>query len=459
MRIEKNDTICAISTPSGIGAIALIRISGDDAFGIISKITDISDFTPTNIRKALFTKLNFNNQLIDEVVVTLFKSPNSYTGTDLVEIACHGSTYIQEEILKTILSQGARLAEPGEFTMRAFLNGKMDLAQAEAVADLISSNSESSHKLALMQMRGGFSSEINQLREQLVQFTSLIELELDFSEEDVEFANRLKFSELIATIKDRVEKLIKSFELGNVIKKGIPIAIVGKPNVGKSTLLNAILNEERAIVSEIPGTTRDTIEDTLNIKGVSFRFIDTAGLRDSTDEIETKGIERTYEKINQAKIILYVVDISISTWDEIAATIIDFSNHLTPDKKIIVIANKIDQLVEAPKHFKEFSKIDTIFISAKRKENIELLLEKLTSIVSIENTIDNSIVANIRHLDALKNTYDALLGIEDGLTKQIPIDLVTIDIRKALHYLAEITGAITTEDILGSIFSKFCIGK
>ncbi|MEI7597550.1 MAG: tRNA uridine-5-carboxymethylaminomethyl(34) synthesis GTPase MnmE [Bacteroidota bacterium] len=459
MIINNQDTICAISSPSGVGAIAIIRISGSNAFKIAKSISSIKDLLFADNKLVKFAKIYDATEIIDEVIIIFFKSPNSYTGDDLVEISCHGSSYIQERIVQLILREDARYAEPGEFTLRAFINGKMDLTQAEAVADLISSNSASSHKLAINQMRGGFSNEIAMLREELLNFSSLMELELDFGEEDVEFADRDKFNKLIEKIKIRITELIKSFELGNVIKKGIPVAIVGKPNVGKSTLLNAILNEERAIVSDIPGTTRDTIEDVLIIDGVSYRFIDTAGLRDSSDEIETKGIERTYDCINSASIILYVVDISVSKWEEIEATISDFKKHIINNQKIVLIANKTDMLVEAPKKIKNFLDIETIFISAKRKENISLIKDVLLSAISVSNVNDISIVTNIRHLDSLKNTLDSIDNIEKGISQQIPTDLLAIDIRKALHHLAEITGAVTTDEILSTIFGKFCIGK
>ncbi len=397
---------------------------------------------------------------------SVFRAPNSYTGEDSIEISCHGSAYIQQKIIELLIKNGLRLAKPGEFTLRAFLNGKFDLSQAEAVADLIASHSKTSHELALNQMRGGFSNKIKQLRQQLVNFASLIELELDFSEEDVEFADRKELKNLLANLKIEISALLDSFKLGNVLKKGIPVAIVGQPNVGKSTLLNAILNEERAIVSEIPGTTRDAIEDTIVIKGVSFRFIDTAGLHDSTDKIEKIGIERTYEKIDQAKIILYVFDVSKTNYEEIKITLQEFKDHidqlpegLSQDKKFILIANKTDLLVEAPKGFRSMVEMECIFVSAKRKENINLIVESLSKYVESENITDATIVSNTRHYEALSKSLEAIESIEKGFSEGLPSDLIAIDIKTALHHLGEITGEITTNEILGNIFSKFCIGK
>ena len=350
--------------------------------------------------------------------------------------------------------------------MRAFLNGKFDLSQAEAVADLIESQSKTSHDLALNQMRGGFSSKIKELREKLLNFTSLIELELDFSEEDVEFANRVELKKLLSQIKSEISRLLESFKLGNVIKQGIPVAIIGKPNVGKSTLLNALLNEEKAIVSEIPGTTRDTIEDSISINGVTFRFIDTAGLRESGDEIEKIGIERTHEKIKLSKIILYIFDVSSTTCDEIDETLEEFREYIDnlpedagKDKHFILIANKTDMLVEAPKGFKSLVERDCIFVSAKRKENINLIIDRLSEYVENEKVSDTAVVSNSRHFEALSKAFKAIENVEEGFEQQLTSDLIVTDIRDALYHLGDITGEITTDEVLGNIFSRFCIGK
>jgi len=457
------DTICAISTPPGVGAIALVRISGKKAFGILGKI-----FVPqkkTVVKNAAshtihFGKIVFKEETIDEVLISVFRAPNSFTGEDIVEINCHGSMYVQQKLMEVLIASGLRLATPGEFTMRAFMNGKLDLTQAEAIADLIAATSKSAHDLALSQIRGRFSDKIRLLREKLINFASLIELELDFSEEDVEFANRDEFKTLVSELKNEIHTLIESFAQGNVIKHGIPVAIVGKPNVGKSTLLNALLNEEKALVSEIPGTTRDAIEDTLTINGTTFRFIDTAGIRISKDEIEQMGVERTYQKIEQSQIVLYVIDISKTTVDDIKHDLTDFSEHIkNSDKKFIIIANKIDKLVKTPVKFSQLVELETVFISAKRKENITLLIDALLRSVNVTFNSDNAIVSNIRHYEALTKTRDALENIENGLNKNLSSDLLTSDIRTAMHFLGEITGEITTEDILGNIFGKFCIGK
>ena len=462
--ISSQDTICALSTPAGSGAIAIIRLSGDQAVDIVSSI-----FFPKNKKTlladvhthtAVFGTIGNNENIIDEVLVTIFRAPHSYTSEDVVEISCHGSVYIQQKILEILLSGGARLAEPGEFTMRAFMNGRFDLSQAEAVADLIASNSEASHRLAINQMRGGFSNKIASLRARLIDFASLIELELDFSEEDVEFADRPELFKLLKTIKNEIENLKSSFALGNVMKHGIPVAIAGKPNVGKSTLLNALLNEERALVSDIPGTTRDAIEDTINIQGVNFRFIDTAGLRPSDDIVENMGIERTYEKMNQAMVVLYVFDITTASEDEIDEDIAEIRAQLDdPEKHIIPVANKTDMLTEAPHTFKKLVEMDTLFVSAKRDENINLITDRLLTSTSPEETGDQTIVYSLRHFEALTRAGKSIASIEKGFADGIPSDLVAIDIRQALHHLGSITGEVSTEELLGNIFGKFCIGK
>lgn len=457
------DTICAISTPVGTGAIALIRISGNKAFEIAEKVFHTAEkrvFSSFSSHSVHYGRFIYKEEIIDDLLMSIFKAPHSYTGENMIEFSCHGSVYIQKRIIESLLLQGIRLASPGEFTLRAFLNKKLDLSQAEAIADLISATSKGAHDLAINQMRGGFSSKIKELREKLISFTALIELELDFSEEDVEFADRSDFLKLIKEIKTEVQNLTESFSQGNVLKYGIPVAIIGKPNVGKSTLLNAILNEEKALVSEIPGTTRDTIEDILSVQGTAFRFIDTAGLRHSDDQIELMGIERTYQKMDQAHIVLYVIDISKTTVDDIKTDLKDFTEHIqNPSKKFIIIANKVDKLERTPVKFSELVELETIFVSAKRKENINLIIDSLINSVNVANPADQVIVSNIRHFESLSKTLLAIENIEAGMAQGISSDLLTTDIRMALHYLGEITGEISTEDILGNIFSKFCIGK
>jgi len=461
---SKTDTICAIATPPGTGAIAVVRLSGPVSLSIAQHFfIPAGKKSGTHImesHKMHFGKFMHEKRIIDEVLLTYFKSPHSYTGEEAVEISCHGSEFIQQKIIELLLESGARLAEPGEFTMRAFLNGKLDLSQAEAVADLIASQSKSAHRLALNQMRGGFSEKIKELRDKLLQFASLIELELDFSEEDIEFADRTALHKLLSELKNELTYLISSFKVGNVLKTGIPVAIIGKPNVGKSTLLNAILNEEKAIVSEIPGTTRDTIEDTIIIHGYRFRFIDTAGLRQSQDTVENIGIGRTYDKIEQATIILYICDISDTEHNNVEEILTEFKQYIEDDDKyFILVANKIDQLHEIPSHLKEMLELETVFVSAKRKENIHLLAETLVKKVKEKSISSDIIVSNSRHYDALMSALDALRQVDQALHDNIPTDLVAIDIRQALHHLGTITGEITTDEVLGSIFSKFCIGK
>lgn len=462
--LSSNETICAISTAKGMGAIAVIRLSGQDAIritsGIFRPVTIKENASVHSVQMAQFGRIYEGDELIDEVVVTTFRQPHSYTGQDVVEISCHGSVFIQQKILELLISKGARLAQPGEFTFRAFMNEKMDLSQAEAVADLVASNSETSHKMALQQMRGGFSSRIGELRARLVHFASLIELELDFSEEDVEFANRDELLQLLKNIQTEIDLLKSSFALGNVMKHGIPVAIAGKPNVGKSTLLNALLNEEKALVSEIPGTTRDAIEDTINMNGVNFRFIDTAGLRDTEDTVETMGIGRTYEKMNQAWIVLYIFDINETTEEEIDEAITEIRQQLDdPKKTIIPIANKTDMLLEAPHSFQHLVELDTLFISAKRNENINLITERLLETVQVNEIDDQTIVYNLRHFEALEKAGKSIIAVTEGFINNVPSDLVAIDIKQALHHLGTITGEVTNEEILGNIFSKFCIGK
>ncbi len=461
----ENSVICAISSPQGNGAIAIIRLSGNEALALCDKVFK-SPNKNKELTEQLANTLHFgsivdNNKIIDEVVVSIFKGPHSYTGENVVEISCHGSVYIQQQILQLLIKKGARLAKPGEFTLRAFINGKMDLSQAEAVADLIASSSAASHKVAVQQMRGGFSSEIANLRDRLLNFISLLELELDFSEEDVEFADRKQLKDLLDNIQNLIHKLLKSFDLGNVIKNGVPVAIVGNTNVGKSTLLNRILNEEKAIVSEIAGTTRDAIEDVINIEGVSFRFIDTAGIRETADTIESIGIERTYDRISKASIILLLVDATEKIEDIEKAIVTVKSKVGASDKKLIVVINKIDKVskkIEIQDLLKD--KDVLVKISAKTGENIDQLVNELLSVVNLSALNQNEvIITNVRHYAALDKASEALQRAIDGLNSGITGDFLAQDIRETLHYLGEITGEITTDEVLGSIFKNFCIGK
>jgi tRNA modification GTPase len=470
--MQNDSTICAIATPPGSGAISIIRISGKDAYEICDKIVKFRDrkkklnqLKPYTIH---FASIIHDKKLIDEVLLSLFRAPHSYTGEDVIEISCHGAHYIQQRILQILIELGARHAQPGEFTLRAYLNGKLDLSQAEAVADLIASTTASAHRVALSQMKGGFSNEIAKLRTQLLNFISLIELELDFSEEDVEFANRKQLMQLVKQIHSLITGLLQSFQLGNVIKYGIPVAITGKTNVGKSTLLNLLLHEEKAIVSEIPGTTRDVIEDLMNIEGYSFRFIDTAGLRKASDKIESLGIEKTFQKIDQAYIILYMIDASvdIAEIDRLAGKI---KKRLEgKDKKLIIILNKIDLLskkqLSCLKDLNQFNNLNSsdkiIYLSAINHQNIDMFVTMLLDIVKNRASGEHDvIVTNIRHYEALKHADDAIDRVAKGLKSNVSSDLLAQDIREVLHYLGEITGEVTTDEILGNIFSKFCIGK
>ncbi|WP_372746441.1 tRNA uridine-5-carboxymethylaminomethyl(34) synthesis GTPase MnmE [Lutibacter sp.] len=456
-----NDTIIALATSSGVGAIAVIRISGESAISIVnSKFKSKygkKDLTKVKSHTIHLGNIIDDNRIIDEVLVSIFKNPNSYTGENVVEINCHGSVYIQQEILQLFIKNGVRNANPGEFTLRAFLNGKMDLSQAEAVADLISSNSAASHQVALQQMRGGFSNEIQNLRTQLLNFASLIELELDFAEEDVEFADRTEFNNLVNKISAVLKRLIDSFALGNVLKNGIPVAIVGEPNVGKSTLLNTLLNEEKAIVSHIEGTTRDAIEDEISIDGVTYRFIDTAGIRATEDFVENIGIQKTFENIEKAQLVLHLID---SSKIDSLQTRIDELKEKYPSKKILTIVNKADLLTE-----QEITKLNThfsnlIILSAKHKTGIHKLTTTLTELANKGALSNNeTIVSNSRHFEALNNAYTSIKEVQKGIDAQVSTDLFAIDIRQALFYLGEITGEVTTEDLLGNIFANFCIGK
>lgn len=450
-----DDTICALSTPAGSGAIVVIRLSGKDAFKISDKVFASGQKTLSDqqTHTAHFGRLVDGEEILDEVVAVIFKNPKSFTGEDVVEFSCHGSTFIQRKVLELLSKHGCRMAQPGEFTLRAYLNRKMDLSQAEAVADLIASSSDAAHKVALGQMRGGFSQDLKTLREKLIEFAALIELELDFSGEDVEFVDRTELLDLIAKIREKILELIGSFKLGNVIKEGVQVAIIGPPNAGKSTLLNAILNEERAIVSDIAGTTRDTVEDETVIDGIRFRFIDTAGIRESADQIETLGIERSIEKSKKADVVLYLYDVADNTAAQNRLDQLK-SADANLKSKLIVIGNKVDS-VEAVQESDS-----TLFISAKNKSGVEQVKTALVEKINAEQLQNNeTIVTNVRHVEALTLANESLAAAAEGFTAGTPSDLVAIDIRKALYHLGEITGQVSTDDLLGNIFGKFCIGK
>ncbi|NNF74702.1 MAG: tRNA uridine-5-carboxymethylaminomethyl(34) synthesis GTPase MnmE [Flavobacteriaceae bacterium] len=462
--MDTTANIIALATPPGTGAIAVIRISGADAIQICGSHfraksgKSLIDFPSHTIHLGHLLK---GEHELDEVLVSIFKAPHSYTGENVVEISCHGSPFIQREIIQLFLRHGCRTANPGEFTLRAFLNGKLDLSQAEAVADLIASENEAAHQVAMQQMRGGFSHEIQALRQELLNFASLIELELDFTEEDVEFANRDQFKDLVERIIKVIRALVDSFEMGNVIKTGIPVAIIGKPNVGKSTLLNALLKEEKAIVSDIAGTTRDAIEDEITLGGIGFRFIDTAGIRETDDVVESIGIRRTFEKIEQARLILYLIDAS----DVEEESVIRYSSEIKslhkrfPDKPIVLLLNKID-LVDARRVNNYFKKESLIDLSAKKGSGIEKLKARLLDLIetgALKN--HETIVSNSRHYDALQKALNELEQVKAGIEEDLSGDLLAIDIRQALYHLGEITGEITNDELLGNIFANFCIGK
>ncbi len=452
-----DDTIVALATPPGVGAIGVIRLSGNNAFAIASELLPSKNLMQQKshtIHVGLLSDAGLN---IDEVVLSLYKGPKSYTGEDVIEIGCHGSPYVQQQILEACIRKGARIAKPGEFTQRAFLNGKLDLTQAEAVADLIASNTAASQKTALSNVRGGFSVVLKELREQLIGFSALIELELDFSEEDVEFADRAKFDAIIQSAQITTQQLLESFQLGNVIKNGVSVAIIGKPNAGKSTLLNTLLNEDRAIVSEIAGTTRDTIEELININGILFRLIDTAGIRkDSTDVIELVGIEKSLEKMKLADVVLYIFDVNEMEPAELDAIEQQFEQS---NKKYVLAGNKSD--IAGGDMIEKFSNAHSLYsISAKNKEGIEAIKNALfSSTVGESPATENVVVTNARHYAALQQVQQSLTDIKVGLDTVTPSDLVALDIRRCLHYISEITGDITNEDVLDFIFSKFCIGK
>jgi tRNA modification GTPase len=464
----QNDTICAVSTAAGMGAIAVIRVSGESSIAIADTL-----FSSVCKQKTLQTAKGYSvhygkiineiGEVIDEVLLTVFRAPNSFTGENSVEIACHGSLYIQQEILKLLLSKGCRMATHGEFTQRAFSNGKMDLSQAEAIADLIASQSRASHRLAMNQMRGGFSSEIVQLRDRLLTFTSLVELELDFSDhEELEFADRTELMDLAREIETKIGRLKNSFGAGNAIKNGVPVSIVGETNAGKSTLLNYLLKEEKAIVSDIHGTTRDVIEDTIQLRGILFRFIDTAGLRETSDTIENLGIDRSFQMMEKASIILWVID-STQPIGNIDALLPTIESHLR-EKQFLLVFNKVDQIDEIKKeqllnYFSQFD-CEKIFISAKHSQNTEQLEDQLFKMAQLPEVGENDVmVTNMRHYEVLKNAHESILRVIDGLEQGISGDFLSQDIRECLHYLGEITGEITTDEVLGNIFKKFCIGK
>jgi len=470
--VYNSDTIIALATPSGVGAIGVIRLSGPEAISLVNEVFNGKDLSIQRSHTIHFGTIRDGKQILDEVLVSIFIGPRSYTRENVVEISTHGSPYIIESIIKLLIRTGARPANPGEFTLRAFLNGQLDLSQAEAVADLIASNSQASHQVAMQQMRGGFSSELQHLRDQLIHFASMIELELDFGEEDVEFANREDLKGLIYQINRILHKLIASFEQGNVMKNGVPVVIAGKPNVGKSTLLNALLNEERAIVSEIAGTTRDTVEDEMLIGGLRFRFIDTAGIRETEDIIEAKGVERTHEKIKQAKLIIYLIDPAqdiaeikeqinyLGSLEIPFLTVVNKKDLLTDEFKeqLSVIGYQLS--VETNSDNRQQTTDNILFISAKSKTGIEELKSEILRKVNLHaiNT-DDVLISNIRHLEALQKTQESLNRVLENIDNPVTSDFLAMDIKQALYYLGEITGQVTTDDLLETIFSKFCIGK
>ena len=453
------ETIIALATPNGLGAISVIRISGLNAISVTEKL-----FKPKGNKKLSNQKshtvhlghLMKNGHELDEVLVTLFKGPHSYTGENTIEISCHGSTFIQQEIIDLFIENGIRVANPGEFTLRAFINGKMDLNQAEAVADLIASENEGSHKLAMEQMKNGFSNDLKKLRAELLHFSSMIELELDFSQEDVEFAERSEFKKLTVKIQTELEKLIDSFKSGNVLKNGISVAIAGKPNAGKSSLLNTLLNEDKAIVSDIPGTTRDSIEDSLVIDGINFRFTDTAGLRETEDIIESKGIEKTKEKINNARILIYLFDSNDTTFNEINS---DMKSFKRKDLSVLLVRNKVDLKNTNQNLINQLEKFEIIEISANNIDSVSSLKKRLVNEINILNPYTDTVISNSRHYEALMKALKAIEEVNIGLKSDISGDLLSVDIRKSIEHLAEITGEITNDDVLGNIFANFCIGK
>lgn len=461
------DSIVALATPSGAGAIAVIRVSGDDAIAIGERVFQSVKGKALTQQKSHTLHLGHivdGSKTFDEVLVSVFKGPNSYTGENTIEISCHGSTYIQQQIIQLLLRNGCRMADAGEFTLRAFLNGKLDLSQAEAVADLIASDNEASHQIALQQMRGGFSNEIARLREELLNFASLIELELDFAEEDVEFADRTQFTALLERIERVLKRLIDSFAVGNVIKNGIPVAIVGEPNVGKSTLMNALLNEERAIVSDIAGTTRDTIEDELVIGGIGFRFIDTAGIRETTDLVESMGIRKTFEKMEQAQVVVYLINteelvVNNTNLGTVKVELEKIKNQF-PLKPVVIIGNKSDKLTPEQQSKVKTEIPDILLLSAKQNLGVEDLKNQLLSYVNTGALRNNeTIVTNTRHYDSLLKALDEIQKVKFGMQSNLSSDLLAIDIKEALYHFGMITGQVTNDELLGNIFANFCIGK
>lgn len=454
-----NDTIVALATPSGPGAIAIIRLSGKDAIKIASLVFNSvlgKKLADQKTHTVHLGNILDGERIIDEVLATLFKNPQSYTGENVVEFSCHGSSYIQQEIIQLLLRKGCRMATAGEFTLQAFLNGKMDLSQAEAVADLIASDSKASHQLAIQQMRGGFTTEIEEVRVQLLDFASLIELELDFSEEDVEFASRNDFQKLIKKTTSLLKNLIDSFATGNVLKNGIPVAIIGRPNSGKSTLLNVLLNEDRAIVSNIAGTTRDTIEDEITIDGIRFRFIDTAGIRNTKDEIEKIGVEKALEKLKNSAIYIYLFDSTEMDMNDVKIELESFSTTSSQ----LIVANKIDKASKSVLNTIKNSVLPVLSISAKKKESIDQLKKSLLDLAGKEALDKNQlIVTNSRHYDILLKSLEEIIKVQNGIDQNLSGDLLAIDLRQALYYLGEITGKVSNDDLLGNIFANFCIGK
>ncbi|SEE59035.1 tRNA modification GTPase trmE [Tenacibaculum sp. MAR_2010_89] len=462
----ENDTIIALATPAGVGAIAIIRLSGEKSIEIadtfFKSVKKVKSLRTQKSHTLHLGHIVNNDRVIDQVLVSIFKNPHSYTGENVVEISCHGSSFIQQEIIQLFLQNGCRMADNGEFTMRAFLNGKMDLSQAEAVADVIASNSAASHQMAIQQMRGGITNELKELRGQLLDFAALIELELDFSGEDVEFADRTKFKELVSKITFVLKRLIDSFAFGNAMKNGIPVAIIGEPNVGKSTLLNVLLNEEKAIVSDIAGTTRDAIEDEVIIDGVAFRFIDTAGIRETEDVVENIGIKKAYEKAENAQLIIFLIDSNkFSYSSDLFLKEIETIKERFPNKRLLVIANKIDTLSCHDSSILQSEIEHLILLSAKQKTGIDELRNELTSLVNTGALSNNeTIVTNSRHFEALNNALIAITSVQQGIDLEISTDLFSIDIRECLRHLGNITGEYDVDkDILGHIFGNFCIGK
>jgi tRNA modification GTPase len=452
MQIHQQEVICALATPSGVGAIAIIRVSGLGSIALVNSIFSGKNLENADTHTVHFGTIRSADEIIDEVLVTVFKTPKSFTKEDSVEISCHGSDYIIRQILKLLITKGARIAKPGEFTQRAFLNGQFDLVQAEAVADLIAADSQASHKAALNQLRGGFSKKLASLRSELIHFASLIELELDFGEEDVEFAEREDLRRLINALLEAIAPLIESFDFGNAIKEGVPVAIIGSPNVGKSTLLNALLNEEKAIVTSIAGTTRDVIEDTIVLSGLKFRFIDTAGIRETVDLVESIGIERSKAAMEKADIVIFLFD-SEETLKENQ----ELAKSLPTDKEILYVLNKIDENPELAQKLPT-KEPQIISISAQKQTGLPTLTEKLVSVVHGQAAGD-TVVTNLRHYEHLVKTNDALTDVINGLESGVTGDFLAQDIRLSLHHLGEITGTIVTDDLLDNIFSKFCIGK